>query len=174
LEGHDYRVEADTLQEVQAAAKKWLEGNLKLDLKPVILILGGNRTRMSYERESESELQISYERYFVATRKDGEKVWKRWENSGSIPDGDGNIWNDCLEGKPSYTSGCPFDEEESKILPYTPGRWKALRKISKLIRALNIRLDEIINGKDLEGFLEMLEKRDLSLGLPAPAPKVKS
>lgn len=167
LTGHDHIARGYTLEKVKADAIDWLKGNANLGMKPVIVIRMSEQ-RVAHAHDNEHELMLRYERYFLGIRKDKVKVWKAWEDTGEIPEGDGNGWLDCLEGKASNQSDSPFDEDRSKIIPYTPEKWKALRKISKLIRALNIRLDEIVRSRNLEGFLIDIYKKEMVFGLPAP------
>lgn len=166
LTGHNHIVKADTLEKVKADAKEWLRENAGLDMKPVIVVRMEDPV-LSYGRDNEKSLMLQYERYFVGIRKDKKKIWKKWENTGEIPEGE-RSWQDCLEGKPSSVSDSPWDEARSKIIPYTVEKWKGLRNISKLIRAMNTRLAEIVESKNLEGFLLDIYKKDIPIGLPAP------
>jgi hypothetical protein len=167
LTNHDHIVKGTTLEGVKTEAKDWLKGNAELEMKPVIVVRMSS-ARVSNASGNEEELMLKYERYFLGIRKDKVKVWKAWQDTGEIPEGDGNTWSDCLEGKPSNQSDSPWDEDSSKIIPYTVEKWKALRKISKLIRAMNIRLEEIVGSKELEGFLLDVYKKEMVFGLPAP------
>lgn len=166
LKGHDHTVKAETLEKVKADAKEWLRGNANLEMKPVILVRMGDPV-LSYARDNEKSLMLNYDRCFVGVRHDKKKIWKKWENTGEIPE-DGDSWDDCVEGKPSSQAEFPWNEERSKILPYTVEKWVALRKISKLIKAMNTRLDEIVESKNLEGFLMDIYKKEIPIGLPAP------
>jgi hypothetical protein len=167
LTGHDHLVKADTLEKVKADARAWLNGNAELDMKPVIVVRMSDPV-ISHARDNETALMLKYERYFLGVRKDKVKVWKKWQDTGSIPEGDGNTWLDCLEGEPSSQGDSPFQESQSKIIPYTVEKWKGLRKISKMIRAMNTRLEEIMESPNLEGFLLDIYKKDMVFGLPAP------
>lgn len=167
LTGHDHISKGDTLEKVKSDAKDWLKGNAELEMKPVIVIRMSER-HVAYAHDNEETLMLKYERFFLGIRKDKVKVWKAWQDTGSIPEGDGNTWLDCLDGKPSNQSESPWDEAYSKTIPYTAENWKALRKISKLIRAMNIRLDEIVESKNLESFLLDIYKKEMVFGLPAP------
>lgn len=171
LTGHDHLIKADTLEKVRADALAWLRGNANLDMKPVIVVQISDPI-LSHAGDNEESLMLSYERCFLGIRKDKEKIWKKWQNTGEIPE-DGDSWLDCVEGKPSTTSEYISNESTSKILPYTVEKWKALRKISKLIRTMNTRLVELFEGKDFEGFLLDLYKRDMVFGLPAPKAKAE-
>lgn len=169
LIGHDHIVKGDTLEKVKADAREWLRGNAGLEMKPVIVIRMSDPV-VSHARDNEHALMLNYERCFLGIRKDKEKIWKKWQDTGSIPEGE-HSWLDCLEGKASSQSACLWDESQSKIIPYTVEKWQALRKISKLIRAMNTRLEEIVNSKNLEGFLLDIYKKEMIFALPAPKTK---
>lgn len=167
LTNHDHIVEGDALEKVKAEAKDWLKGNAGIEMKPVIVIRMDERN-VAHAHDNEEALLLKYERCFLGIRKDKGKVWKNFDTTGDIPEGDGNGWDDCLEGKASNQSYNIWDEAHSKVIPYTVEKWKALRKISKLIRAMNIRLEEIVCGNDLEGFLLDVYRKEMVFGLPAP------
>jgi hypothetical protein len=169
LESHDHIIKGDVLEKVKADAMAWLKGNAELDMKPVIVVRMSDPI-VAHARDSEHALMLNYERCFVGVRKDKQKIWKKWQDTGSIPEGE-HSWLDCVEGKASSQSERLWDEAHSKIIPYTIEKWKALRKISKLIRIMNTRLEEIVESKDLEGFLLDLYKKDMIFALPAPKGK---
>lgn len=171
LTGHDHIVTGETLEKVKADAKEWLNANADLEMKPMIVIRMSDPV-VAHARDNEQALMLHYDRCFMGIRKDKQKIWKKWHNTGSIPE-DGDSWLDCLEGKASSQSESLWDEANSKIVPYTNEKWLALRKISKMIRVMNTRLEEIVGSKNLEGFLLDIYKKEMPIGLPAPKAKAE-
>lgn len=175
LSPHDHISKAKTLEKVKADAKKWLEENSKVEFKPVIVAWDNEPTRVSMVDYSETHLEFSYERWFKGVRKDGEVIWKRANTCGKIPEGSQMTWDDCVEIQPeNSTSSGPFYHENSVSLEYTPERWRSLRKLSRMVRFLNVRLTEIVKAgaPSVDKMIDFLAKAPMQLGLPAPEPKV--
>lgn len=169
LTGHDKLFSGIDLAKVKSAALKWLEGNAKLKLDPVILIW---TKEFSYRGHSGGHsIAFKYDRAFRGTRKDGEVIWKDWQDTGSIPDGK-HSWQDCLEGEPGPSGSQPWDFKNCMVLPYTTEQWIGLRKFTEMFEKLEARLIEIGKKGQMGDLLMELYKKDLPplLGGPTQAP----
>lgn len=167
----DFR--AKTLEEVKEAAQKYLADTLKLEWRPMIVIFEPSK-RGRWETEKgpdENHVSLRYERYFVAIRVDGSRIWKDWKAVYSEEDKKRAVDRmETLVGEPGYAT----DRENyayTQLIDYTPARWSALRLMSHAIRELNRKLDHEFLGKDLNGFLEAVAERGNMMFLPGPTPK---
>lgn len=170
LKGHDRRFTGKDLEKLREDASVWLEANARLVFEPVIVVRVEDE-HGDYVRRQSHEVHFEYERAFRGKRPDGEVIWKDWQTKGSIPEGDGNGWDDCLEGEPAPQGSEPFGAEDAAIIPYTDEQWTALRKITKLLQALQTRLFEVKKSGKMAAFLQDLAKKGTPFLLPAPEAK---
>lgn len=161
LEGYNKVIKAKTLDEVRQEARKWMELNSGVEFLPVIVIEAGSCFSNDKVDAREHNLQFKYERAFSATRKDGVKVWRHWDYVDDIPDEKDANWNDSLEGRPGHVESRSLDETEIEI-PYTKEKWLALRQLTKMIRAISIKLIEIREGGTMEKFLLDIFKKGVA------------
>jgi len=156
--GIDHNLEifkGQDLKLVKNEAYRYLEAIRKADWKPVIVV--------GYEDGTparEHRIFIRYDRFFVADKSDGSRVWKQYV--GGTEDG--------FPGQNTFERG---DGKLDRILPYTPEAWRGLEKISDMVDALNDRIRVFIGRADLEKrLLEIESKVDLGFFLEGPKKEV--
>jgi hypothetical protein len=168
LKPHDKDCVGTELEKVKKEAADWLRANAALVYEPVIVVeVEDFENGWNMPKREAHSIHFKYDRMFRATRKDGAAIWKSWQNVGDIPEGDGNNWDDCLEGKPGHSTHEPY-RSKAAIIPYTNEQWIGLRKITKMFVEVQRRLIAIRESGKMGDFLLETSKKDLPLMLPAP------
>lgn len=166
------RFDGKDLEKVRADATEWIRGNVALEWLPILVISserGCWNNSDNYEG-SEGSIDLDYERYFRAIRKDGGVVYKEFAKPLDPKDPTHHLVHarkddmDCVPGKEVR---CLWGDE-SKVLEYTQERWSALRMISVMIRSLNERIHGLIEGGTFDAFLLTLVKKGAGMLLEGP------
>lgn len=135
------------LQTIRQKIKEYLQKTQGLDWRAVI--------NVSKPGWSGSELMpVDFERIFVATMKDGEVTYKKFQTK-QPKDGDGWVDEDlCRDGVPG--DNAYVHDTDSHIISYTFEKWNALNRIKEQFNLLRDKIEEILLSKDLELVLEQV------------------
>lgn len=124
--------EGKDLQKIKNDAYKYLKGVTSAKWKPVIIV--------TYDDSSgydDHKINLKYERYFMATRDDGEALWKVWAGGTDNGTPGQNTWEHSGESK------------TTKIIPFTKEAWGGLQKISEMVEAINVKIKDFVGRADL-------------------------
>lgn len=155
------------LPTVKEKLEKYLKEADGKDLKwePRIIIKCDKKESWEYGRRGQNSLDLDYTRGFRAKTMSGKLLWR--EFIGEEDDVELNMRQ--------YNSDPPYYRTDAIDLEYTPERWSSLRLITETMKAMNERLQAILQGgaDEVSKMLHGISEKGAQLLLPAPkgAPK---
>lgn len=149
-----------TLEEVRSKAKAWLKDNTNLKFEPMLWIKSGEDN--SWQKASDSHIDLEYKRYFKAVRPDGSTLWKEFR-----PVYTEGGREDAVNGEPGNPTRGPWTDKTAILLPYTPERWSALRMIGLMVRQLNERMAKLVKDGKFDDALKNIASQGM-LALMGP------
>lgn len=151
------------LPTVKAQLEKYLKESDGKDLKwePVILIKRERRESWEIGRRGQNSLDLSYDRGFRAKTISGKMLWREFI---------GNDDDDVSLKMREYNSDAPYYRTSAVELAYTPERWSSLRLITETMRAMNERLQTILEGgaDEVSKMLNGISEKGAQMLLSAP------
>lgn len=151
------------LPTVKAQLAKYLKESDGKDLEwePVILIKRDKRESWEIGRRGQNSLDLSYDRGFKAKTMSGKMIWREF---GTNDD------DEVVPKMREYNSDPPYYRVNAVELAYTPERWSSLRLITETMKAMNERLQAILEGgtDEVLKMLTGISEKGAQLLLPAP------